>query len=126
MRSRSHIPRILFSRTLFIVLIGVMLVFSVSLLREVNRKQEIKNEIVMLEDELVSMETENTRLEHLIEYLKTDEYAELEAKKRLGLKKEGENVILVTEAEAAVVSTTRVDERDSSNWSLWWKYFFNK
>ena len=124
-KKQHHIPKVLLSKGLFFVLIGLLLFFSASMLREVKRKKNIQKDIIALEQELLEVETNNSRLSNLIDYLKTDDYAELEAKKRLGLKKQGEKVLLVTKTESvdAVDSDAKIE--DLPNWKNWWNYFFN-
>ena len=124
-KQHSHIPRILLSKGLFFVLILFLLFVSVSMLREVKRKQQIQKDILALEHELVEVDANNSRLESLIDYLKTDEYAELESKKRLGMKKKGEEVLLITREEALEFESENRAEELNSNWKNWWNYFFN-
>lgn len=123
-RKKRHLPAILFSRGLFVVLIVILLFVSVSLLREVKRKRNIQTEIKELEHELTQLERDNVSLQSLIDYLKTDEYIELEAKKKLGMKRAGEQVILVTKKEVSATTQTSSSQEAVANWQLWWRYFF--
>lgn len=123
---RKKFPRIIFSKSLFALLILFLLFFSYSLIKEINRKKEIQAEIKNLEKELVYLDKENNQLQNLIEYLKTDEYAELEAKKKLGLKREGEKVILVTENSQEDFKLLETQPVAEANWKLWWGHFFKK
>ena len=125
MKKKYHIPRILLSKGLFFGLVLLLLFFSFSMLREVRHKREIQKEILELEQELVEVENNNSRLGHLIEYLKTDEYAELEAKRRLGLKRLDEEVLLVTRKELLDVEGNENIKKSIPNWKKWWYYFFN-
>ncbi len=115
----------LVSKGAFMVLIALLLFFSISLLREVKRKQAIQDEIKHLEEELARLEPENQQFSTLIEYLQTDEYAELEAKKRLGMKRDGEQVILVTESQQTTGQQEYIPLIPETNWQLWWRHFFN-
>ncbi len=124
-KKQHHIPKVLLSKGLFFVLIALLLFFSVSMLREVKRKQGIQKDIMALEQELLEVEANNSRLSNLIDYLKTDDYAELEAKKRLGLKKQGEKVLLVTKTGSVDAVDNNADLEDLPNWKNWWNYFFN-
>ena len=124
-KKQHHIPKVLLSKGLFFILIGLLLFFSVSMLREVKRKQDIQKDIIALEQELLEAEANNSQLSNLIDYLKTDDYAELEAKKRLGLKKQGEKVLLVTKTESIDTVDSDAKIEDLPNWKNWWNYFFN-
>lgn len=124
-RHRKKIAQVFFSKGLFFVFVVLLLFFSFSLLREVKNKSKIKAEILSLEQDITKLDSDNEKLQSLIDYLKTDEYAELAAKEKLGMKKEGEKVILVTENEDELVRSVSVENRPSSNLQLWWNYFFN-
>lgn len=113
------------SKIIFVFLIALLGFFSYSLLREVKRKQAIQDEIKYLEQELIRLEPDNQQLSTLIEYLQTDEYAELEAKKRLGMKKQNEQVILVTEDKEIDLQQIILAQDQRSNWEIWWQHFFN-
>lgn len=123
-RQRKKITQVFFSKGLFFILITLLLFFSFSLLREVKNKKEIKTEIQTLEQDISKLNTDNEKLQNLIDYLKTDEYAELAAKEKLGMKKQGEKVILVTENDDQKIKSITISQKQRSNLQLWWKYFF--
>lgn len=120
----TSVMRELFGKALFVLLVVLFGFFSFSLLQEVQRKQAIHDDIARLEDELIKLEGENNQLQSLIDYLKTDEYAELEAKRKLGMKREGEQVILVTQEEDVEPIETAQFVVPTSNWQRWKLYFF--
>ncbi len=123
-RQRKKITQVFFSKGLFFILIALLLFFSFSLLREVKNKKEIKTEIQTLEQDISKLNTDNEKLQNLIDYLKTDEYAELAAKEKLGMKKQGEKVILITENDDQKIKSITISHKQKSNLQLWWKYFF--
>jgi len=125
-KQHHHIPQVLLSKGLFFILIVLLLFISVSMLRELKRKQSIQKDILALQQELVETDANNSRLENFIEYLQTDEYAELEAKKRLGMKKPGEEVLLITREDILSADESADDMTiTKTNWKKWWDYFFN-
>lgn len=125
MRRRSpSMTKAILSKSIFFALVMLLLFFSYSLIREVKRRQAIKNDIQNLEQELVALDQSNSELQSLIDYLKTDEYAELEAKRKLGLKRTDEQVILVTEDEALQAALAAEPVERTPNWLSWKQYFF--
>ncbi len=124
-KSKKNLVSSFFSSTwTFVFVLVLLLVFSVSLIREVMRKIEIQRQIAALEDKIDALENDNKQLESLIQYLQTDDFIEEEARRKLSLKKPGEKVVAVPELED--------DSNDNSaststlpNWKLWWYYFFS-
>ncbi len=120
----------LFRSNIFFILVLILLaLFSISLFREIMRKVEIQKEIMKLEDEVSRLENRNTELSSLIQYFKTDEYIEMEARTKLGYKKPGETVVVVATNTNSAQQTTNessVQDLKKSNWQLWLDYFFIK
>jgi cell division protein FtsB len=120
----------LFRSNLFFLLVLILLaLFSISLFREIMRKVEIQREIKKLEEKVSELENRNTELSSLIQYFRTDEYLEIEARTKLGYKKPGETVVVVTTNTNNVLNP--VNDLNSptwqkSNWQLWLDYFLNK
>lgn len=108
-----------------IVLFLVVLSFG----REFVRNYEIDKEIRSLEEKAAMLESENQQILQLAERLKTDDYLEEEGRMRLGLKKPGENVVIISEPEDLTVPaeapTAPIQENKKvSNPRLWLEYFF--
>jgi cell division protein FtsB len=108
----------------------VAVVFSLisALSKEIYREYKIKKDIEALKAEIEAMEKDNYELSQLLEYYKTDEYKEAEARRRLNLKAEGEQVVMIDEkeksAEEIKTEEENVRQSGSSNWVRWWNYFF--
>ncbi len=124
-RGKSWWRSLLSSGWLFAGVLVLLLFFSVSLVREVMRKMEIKQEIKKLEEKISSLESDNRELESLIQYLQTEEFIEEEARAKLSLKKPGEKVVAVPENLEVNSNEQQLSSQEElSNWQLWWKYFF--
>ncbi len=121
---KNLISSFLTSTWVFVFILVLLLVFSVSLIREVMRKIEIQRQIAALEEKIDSLENDNKQLESLIAYLQTDDFIEEEARKKLSLKKPGEKVIAVPELEESSDSSN-ASTSTLPNWRLWWYYFFS-
>lgn len=98
-----------------------------SLSKVVWRNYQIEKETRDLKEEIEILEEENQHLLNLITYFKTDVYQEKEARKRLGYKKPGEEVILVPSVEDKTDTSEKFEETKSrKNWQLWWDFFFKE
>ncbi len=130
MKSASNdfwLKRLFRSNVFFLLVLILLALFSVSLFREIMRKVEIQKEIKKLEDQVSQLENRNTELSSLIQYFRTDEYIEMEARTKLGYKKPGETVVVVASDTSNL--TSPVDQVNNqilsrSNWQIWVDYFF--
>ncbi|MEA2097728.1 MAG: septum formation initiator family protein [Patescibacteria group bacterium] len=126
-KKKSFISKI-FSFKLF-VLTGVLVVvfFGINLGKEYYREHQIQKEINSLQKEIDSLEKNNYKFSQLAEYYETDEYKEVEARKRLNMKKEGEKVVIIkhssTDLEKIGVGN-EFDNKNLPNYMKWWNYFF--
>ena len=93
--------------------------------KEFYRDYQIQKEIDSLQSDIMAIEKDNYKLLQLIEYYKTDEYKEAEARKRFGLKKDGESVVIV-KSDPRVLGDfdTKEENKNLPNYMRWWDYFF--
>ena len=100
----------------------------------------LKHSIWKLNEQIAILEQQKKDLENLNMYYRSDSFKELEARKRLGLKKPGEKiVILPAEAQTSRPNANFSEELNKEkekvagiatpskipNWLLWWQYFMN-
>lgn len=111
-----------------IAVVVIVLLLGSALSKEIYREYKIKKEIETLKSEIGSMEKDNYELSQLLDYYKTNEYKEAEARKRLNLKAEGEQVVMIDEKKASVEEVKAAEEAAQqagvSNPTKWWNYFF--
>lgn len=102
------------------------------IMEQAKKQKMIDDEIAALEQEVLKLNTENKELTELNNYFNTTEFKEKEAKDKLNLVKEGEQLVLVKgvtnekedgldfaeEARKAKI----IMERSNAYW--WWHYFF--
>lgn len=81
--------------TIIIILIIFYIIFNIG--RSIWKNYQINREIANIEAEIESLKTKNSALKNLILYYQTDTFKELEARKKLGLKKSDEKVIIIPE-----------------------------
>jgi cell division protein FtsB len=128
---KNNLKRFLPSRLFLIVGIAVLVLFSVSLGKEVIRRYEVNKDIQTLEKDVAELEKQNTELSELIEYLNTDSFKEKEARTKLGMAKAGEKVVVIPDVTVAEDNATELvgapeNVEELSNPERWVAYFFNQ
>lgn len=125
--------RIIHSKLLLILSLLVLIFFTVSLTRTIISRQDLLREISGLEQEISGLESRNKELAGLIEYFKTMDFVETEARTKLNLRKPGEKIIVVPSEETLKNQENQAKEnsiiinsqtRDENNFKRWWNYFF--
>ncbi|MFA5070197.1 MAG: septum formation initiator family protein [Patescibacteria group bacterium] len=130
LKKSSFFTQIISSKLFIITGIAVLIFFGVSLSKEFARRVEISQRVSSLNSEISSLEKRNTDLTALIDYLKSESYREREARLKLGLKKPGENIIILPEDNNVNTSTDSIESTasnadvQSSSPQKWWQYFF--
>lgn len=102
------------------------------LFNETYKQNQINVEIAHLQSEIDRLNQDNDDLNELISYLQTDEFKEKEAKDKLNLIKEGEQLVLIKEKEALKTMQPEEPVRkeaqiliDRPNYYWWWHYYFS-
>ena len=127
-KKKKNIIGKIFSFNLFIAVSVLVVVFlGTGLGKEFYRDYQIQKEIDSLQSDISVLEKDNYKLSQLIEYYKTDEYKEAEARKRFNLKKDGESVVIVRpnsiDSEEDLNENNN-EENNLPNYLKWWNYFF--
>jgi len=96
----------------------------------VYKDYEVETEIKDLQVNIADLKKKNTELEGLIEYLDTDSYKEIVAKRELNLKRPGEIVIAIKDTEEGQTSeeidySTEVDYSRTPIYQKWYNLFFD-
>lgn len=116
------------SKSFFLLTIVVLLFLAINLAKSGLKSQEISQEIVSLEQEIQKLEKNNLEVKELIEYFNSTAYIEEKARIDLGLKKEGEKVVIVDDLINKKTfdsnPTTDREGTELSNPQKWWQYFF--
>lgn len=120
---------------LFFLLLAVIWL-SLVLVKTFYRRHQLDNEISSLKGEIDKLEKKHQELDQLISYVGSQDFLEKEAKDKLNLKKEGENVAMINESalgqEAVGGSATttsaqnQVAPKDENKFIRWWKFFFSR
>ena len=126
---------ILGHQVLFIVLTSLFCFVFFSFGREVVRSREIEQDIARLQAEAQALSERQTELTQWQNTLQTEGFIEREARIKLGLKKPGEQVIIVQpvpqnsgvdSGDSSLYDLSTHDTTSRSNPSKWWWYFFGQ
>jgi cell division protein FtsL len=116
---------------LIIIGLGAVAMISLALTQETYRRYQIQKEIEELKAQADKKEKDNQQLKGLINYIKTDDFQEKEAKEKLGVQKEGEKVLgirgdrtIEKKSEDASLEKSSSVKDNRSNLKKWWDYFF--
>ena len=109
--------------------IVLLIFFGWAGLNEYLSERAIDAEVNELKQAIDGLESKNQELESSLAYIQTPEFQELEAKRQLGLAKDGENVIVFSDKPAGKIksSDNETDGEDApqlSNPQKWLNYFF--
>ena len=106
----------------------VLLFILIALGKAALKKHEVDTEIQNLQAQVSDLKGQDTELSGLIEYFKTQNFQERQARENLGLKKPGETVVAIPSNNAQ--DTPVFSEASGSetltipNPKKWWNYFF--
>ena len=131
-RQPNFINKILYNQK-FLAFLGLVIIVLISfpLAKTVSQRYKIDQEIESLGSEISELENTNKDLNKLISYLESDQFVEEQARLNLGLKREGESVLVIKDsAELNKVSGTddidNLNSKNLSNPQKWLNYFFNE
>jgi hypothetical protein len=118
-----------------------------SLFKETYRKYQIQKEVETLKFQAESLDRENQKLKGMISYFGTQSFSEKEAREKLNVKKEGEQVVILKEGGGGKSPDNVLQEKENNageennnaaspktnsflkeapNVIKWWDYFFGE
>ena len=139
-RNAKFVIDIFASKGSLLILGSLTLLLGYSVMKESYRRHQVQVEIDSLKQEIIALENRNTGLTSIIGSFENPKNIELEAKRRLNLKKPGENVVVIlrdkdNESQNIVRGGNFVDEgqdlgyseketsaRGAGNPLKWWRY----
>ena len=125
---------------LFILIIATIWVVLICL-KITSKRYQMAKEIFNIQQQISQLKKENQDLSVAIESFNNPSFLEKEAKRRLNLRKEGEEVVILPKNEFSDNQTTTpetnsaslagssnqnqvVDNKEEPNFQKWWRYFF--
>ncbi len=127
-KRKSIIGKLFSFKLFFLAVMLVIVIFGPALGSEFYRNYQIEKEIESLKNEIDTLDKNNYQLSKLVEYYNTDQFKEREARTRLNLKKEGENLAIIKQSGVDLKKTDVSEEEAAApnlpNYRKWWNYFF--
>jgi len=109
-RKKEKISSIIFSSFLLILILVMVGYLAISNWRILKKRAEYKKEIELLKAEIQKLERDKELLTKKISQYHKERYLEKEAREKLGLKKPGENVVVVLPPQ-------KLEEKENSSTS---------
>lgn len=140
-QSGSFFERLIKWRFFFVVNLLIIVLLSLSFGRQFVRDYDIQKEIDSLQKEVDVLLVANMEISELQTAVQTKSFIEREARLKLGMKKPGEEVVIIKERvnndrdivdsedpsdPLGLVLDGSVDSIFVANHTKWWYYFFNK
>lgn len=111
--------------------LGILLVIYFSFLtgKSIYGNWKSNQEAKKIKTEIELLEVENKNLKDLIAYYQTESFKEKEARRKLGLVKPDEKVVIISKeppAQESQISKPKEEDLmpEKPNWQLWWDFFF--
>ena len=138
---KNLFKRIIFHKaTISIVGFLVIVFISIPLAKNVSKNYNINKEVVKLEEEIDRLKDKNGELGKMIDYLKSDQFIDEQAKLNLNYKKAGEELVVINSKEEQAEKTgdeakniyniqgfnKQIKEKEITNPKRWGYYFFNQ
>ncbi|MBI2475363.1 septum formation initiator family protein [Candidatus Uhrbacteria bacterium] len=137
---QSFISRLIRWRFLVVVNVVIIVFLGLTFGREFFRSREIQSEINKLQSQADTLAARNIALSELQTAIQTESFIEREARLKLGMKKPGEEVVVIQEGGEGDKGRVGEEENDPLNLVLddqseltrianstkWWYYFFDK
>ena len=132
----SKFKKILYSRASVFVLLLACIWLGLALAKAIYKKYQLDKEIASVKSGIEKLDKNSQELTQTLNYFQNQDFLEKEAKAKLNLKKEGETVVMVSEAaigqlpQMASSSSQETGSRTltetKNNLLKWWEYFFAK
>ncbi|MFA5126427.1 MAG: septum formation initiator family protein [Patescibacteria group bacterium] len=126
MVKNNHDLKQIWHSNFFTIFLLVLLIFSlVKVGKEALLRYEIKQEINNLEAKLSDVQGKTDKMNQLIDYLKTDEYVEKQAREKLNLGAPGEKQVNLANEDSDAAAPVIDNGPSANNIVKWFNYFFN-
>ncbi|MFA6514307.1 MAG: septum formation initiator family protein [Patescibacteria group bacterium] len=119
----------LVSNQRFLAIIGLVLLFVIvlPLAKTYSQRRLVEKEITDVQKEIAQFEKDNQELKEMLNYLKSDQSLEAQARINLNLKKPGETVVVIEKGEdEKKQDELQKEQATKSNLKKWFDYFFSR
>lgn len=130
-KKKNVLSKLFFSKLFFLLSIILILLLAWFFLKGYNENRATNQNLESLKKEIEDLEKDNQEFSRLIEYFNSSSFVEKEAREKLGLKKNGEKVVAISENnnykkdENDQIVEKNIENRKSIFLpKLWMDYFF--
>ena len=127
-RKEFESPNLKFKSILGYAIWGLVLIFSISTVRNINRVISIKNQVEVERQKVERMQAENAKIQAQINEAQGSDFIEKQIRDKLGLSKSGESIVVLPDEEIvkgfAPPKTNGEEFLPDPNWLKWKKLFF--
>ena len=123
-RKKNVFPDLIFSKFFLVFCLFILIIILVGVANGTVKNYRVNSDVKGLQDEISRLEKQNQDFGQLVKYLNSDIFIEQEAKLKLGLKKEGENLVVIPDQALPDQSASQKEAKTLSNPAKWWVYFF--
>lgn len=125
--SNFSLKKVLSWKIIIVFNLALLFFFGFNFVKEFIRNRQLNSEINKLEVMAKAAEAKNLDILNLAKYLDTEQFLETEARTKLGLKKPGEEAVVVNIPDMETATGTAVENKiEISNAKKWWLYFFGR
>ena len=114
-------------KTYYIIGVIALIYLTILVGKAVYINYQTDQRVKKLKTNLDTLETENQNLKNQIAYVQTESFKEKEARRKLGLVKPDEKVVILSgdtnQPRSSVAPVEGQEESKKSNYKLWWEYF---
>jgi len=124
----SSISRFVNSQIFFTLLaLALLVMILIPVYKNWQDRQAINREIADIQKEIEEYQNSNKEVRQMLNYLESEESLEAQARLNLGLKRPGEEVVVIkTEVEEEKIHNNINNKKEElSNPKIWFRYFFN-
>jgi len=95
MRKKQYLKFIFNTFLITFLAMSIIVYISLPLIKNLRQNYKVNKEIKDLEKEISDYNEKNNKLKNMIDYLKSDQFTEEQARLNLGLKKRGEDTTII-------------------------------
>ena len=123
-------------KSAMLILTAIFIIIFIFLVKSMIKDYQVESDVKKLEAEITALEQENLQLNELSQYFASDIFIEEQARTKLGLKKPGEEGIVIKDFDILTGTNQKVNKPVESvegsnknviyvpNYKKWWMYFF--
>ena len=110
-----------------LIALTLLVMMLIPVYKNWQERKAIDQEISEIQKEIEQYENSNQELRQMLNYLESEESLEAQARLNLGLKKPGEEVVVIKKDIEDKEGVNKINNKkeDLSNSQLWFRYFFN-